>query len=966
MLKWFWSVEPVASRNAHVCFRRCFELNAPPEALQLHITAESRYVVWCNGVRVGKGPGRAWPEDWTYDSYDLVPWLHPGNNAISILVNFLGEGTLQYIPVKQGGLGVSFNNENLTFRGCWRAQVSHAHLSNVPRMCMQMAFEEHVDGREDVDWLQPGFDDSLWPEAIAIEPVHDGVRSREIPLLADERVPMQRLVTAEEVRRVRHAWTINLQPYVCANNEYGYPVLYRAYLFTRILSPCAQEIRLLRPHWYHHGPMLLNGREISRLPPGFAQPAEWQVGTLREGWNTLVIPLPDLSHPTVGHSPASGLFQQFSLGADTEFPVRLSIHGEANAECGTWAFLGPFEIAKEDDAWTRSRLHESDILEAKVSDPEATVTEYHRIWEAAQAAADEKQDGPWAGLWRLQPGYMVPIKARDCHTEDLFIASLADAPVGRIEVRSAACLGATGPEWAEVMPASDAGNDVRLLVDFGTMMVGDLEFEVEAADGTRLEFHGFEFIQRDGRRNYAEGMSNVLRYTCRGGRQQYRSVVRRGMRYAWITIRRMTSPVRMRGLAFRFESYPQLAQGSFSSSDCRLDRIWQIGAHTLRCCAEDTYTDCPTYEQVCWVGDARNEALVDWMINGDNRLWLRCLRLAGLSLRRSPLVENCVPAATPSLLPAWSFLWMRSCREYLLYTGDKAGASELLEMVRRNVRGIVEHLDVRDLFSIRAWNMFDWAEMDTPIEGVVTHNNCSAVLALEECAELAGWLEQPDLSREWSRLASRIRQAINCHLWSDKHQAYLDCIHSDGQRSTVFSQQSQTLAMRAAVPGADRLARVRQIVDEPPDGFVVAGSPFFRFFTLETMGQEGRISEMLSVIRRDWGYMVDEGADTFWEMWSLRSGRLTRSHCHGWSAAPTFFLSQHVLGIHPIAPGFSQIRFEPRLGDLEWAKGVVPTPHGPIVVHIWRDGPSVGSELTLPPGVTQIRPNESACGRTEK
>jgi hypothetical protein len=801
---------------------------------------------------------------------------------------------------------------------------------------------------------------------MAVEPVHGEVRPREIPLLTDERIPMQRLVTAEEVRRVRHAWTINLQPYVCADNECGNPVLYRAYLFTRILSPCAQQIRLLRPHWYHHGPMLLNGGEISRLPPGFAQPAEWQVGRLRQGWNSLVIPLPELSHPNLGHHSGSGIFQQFSLGADTEFPVRLSIYGEAAAENDVWAFLGPFAIAKDDEAWIRSQMHEANIREATVSEPEATVTEYHRIWDAAHSIVGEIQDRPWAGLWPCKPGYMLPILARDCHTEDLFIASLADVPVACIEVRSAASLGANGPEWAEIMPASAACNDVRLLVDFGTMLVGDLEFEVEASDGTRLEFHGFEFIQRDGRRNYAEGMSNVLRYTCRGGRQQYRSVVRRGMRYAWITIRRMTAPVRMRGLAFHFESYPQLRQGSFASSDSRLDRIWQIGAHTLRCCSEDTYTDCPTYEQVCWVGDARNEALVDWMINGDNRLWLRCLRLAGLSLRRSPLVENNVPAANPGLLPAWSFLWMRSCREYFLYTGDKAGASELLEMVRRNVRGIVEHLDVRGLFSIRAWNMFDWADMDTPIEGVVTHNNCSAVLALEECAELADWLDEPDQGREWLCLATEMRMAINRHLWSDYRQAYLDCIHADGRRSTVFSQQTQTMALRAAVPGADRLARVRQIVTEPPEGFVLAGSPFFQFFTLEAMGQEGRISEMLSIIRRDWGYMVEEGADTFWEMWSLRSGRLTRSHCHGWSAAPTFFLSQHVLGIHPITPGFSQIRFEPHLGDLEWAKGVVPTPHGPIVVHIWREGLTVGSELTLPPGVTQKRSNEYACGRTEK
>ena len=51
--------------------------------------------------------------------------------------------------------------------------------------------------------------------------------------------------------------------------------------------------------------------------------------------------------------------------------------------------------------------------------------------------------------------------------------------------------------------------------------------------------------------------------------------------------------------------------------------------------------------------------------------------------------------------------------------------------------------------------MFDWADMDTPNDGVVTHQNCLAVHALRDAAELAdmagarptwpmhGWLWPP-------------------------------------------------------------------------------------------------------------------------------------------------------------------------------------------------------------------------------
>ncbi|MCY2992363.1 MAG: hypothetical protein NTY19_31435 [Planctomycetota bacterium] len=49
-----------------------------------------------------------------------------------------------------------------------------------------------------------------------------------------------------------------------------------------------------------------------------------------------------------------------------------------------------------------------------------------------------------------------------------------------------------------------------------------------------------------------------------------------------------------------------------------------------------------------------------------------------------------------------------------------------------------------------------------------------------------------------------------------------------------------------------------------------------------------------------------------------------------WTAAPGPF-SQ--LG----APGFARCRFEPYLGLLQWAKGVVPTPRGDVRVS-WRRG----------------------------
>ena len=92
--------------------------------------------------------------------------------------------------------------------------------------------------------------------------------------------------------------------------------------------------------------------------------------------------------------------------------------------------------------------------------------------------------------------------------------------------------------------------------------------------------------------------------------------------------------------------------------------------------------------------------------------------------------------------------------------------------------------------------------------------------------------------------------------------------------------------------------------------------------------------------------MVEMGASTFWEMWSWREGRLTRSHCHGWSAAPTFFLSAYTLGVRPGGPGFGPVIIEPHPADLAWCRGVVPTPAGDVEVQ-WENKPGEPFELRI-------------------
>ena len=99
---------------------------------------------------------------------------------------------------------------------------------------------------------------------------------------------------------------------------------------------------------------------------------------------------------------------------------------------------------------------------------------------------------------------------------------------------------------------------MRVLFEFARELIGFQEFEIDAggAAGTIVDFHNFEFIQRDGRFNLNESMNNSFRYICRAGVQRYKTFLRRGLKYSWMTLRDFREPVRVRHVRVIMNTYP--------------------------------------------------------------------------------------------------------------------------------------------------------------------------------------------------------------------------------------------------------------------------------------------------------------------------------------------------------------------------------------------------------------------------
>lgn len=67
-------------------FRRTVELPAKPDKCLIHATADSRYELFVNGVRVVWGPARGDLHHWRYETIDIGPHLRAGKNVLAAIV----------------------------------------------------------------------------------------------------------------------------------------------------------------------------------------------------------------------------------------------------------------------------------------------------------------------------------------------------------------------------------------------------------------------------------------------------------------------------------------------------------------------------------------------------------------------------------------------------------------------------------------------------------------------------------------------------------------------------------------------------------------------------------------------------------------------------------------------------------------------------------------------------------------
>ncbi|MGA7722972.1 MAG: alpha-L-rhamnosidase C-terminal domain-containing protein [Ignavibacteriaceae bacterium] len=500
---------------------------------------------------------------------------------------------------------------------------------------------------------------------------------------------------------------------------------------------------------------------------------------------------------------------------------------------------------------------------------------------------------------------------------------------------------------------SNNGGNSGILLDFGTELQGGAQIML----GQMKENNAAKFRIRFGE-SAEEAMSDIGGIKNATNDHSVRDFIisapwlgtvevgNTGFRFVRIDLLDQNRSVPLLGVRAVFLHRDLEYKGSFTCSDTLLNKIWNTGAYTVQLCMQDYLWDGIKRDRLVWIGDMHPETMTLLSVFGANDIVKNSLDL--------------VKSNTP--LPNWmngissySMWWLIIQYNWYMYTGDKKYLESNKEYILNLLEQFTKYIGKDNSEKLDGMRFLDWP---TFADSIAVHAGLQALLfkTFKSGSDLCKIFNNQEMGKKCLDAANRLKSNIP-DPGSSKQAAAIMAISGLGDPVELNSKVM-------AVDGAQRL------------------STFYGYYVLQAKALAGDIQGCLDVIREYWGGMLKMGATTFWEDFDLnwmnnasRIDELTEpgkkdihgdygkycyigfrhSLCHGWASGPTAWMSQHILGIEPVEPGFKVVRIKPNLGDLKWAKGTFPTPYGIITVsHEKSANGKIKTKYTVPKGVSVV------------
>lgn len=326
-------------------------------------------------------------------------------------------------------------------------------------------------------------------------------------------------------------------------------------------------------------------------------------------------------------------------------------------------------------------------------------------------------------------------------------------------------------------------------------------------------------------------------------------------------------------------------------------KIDQVALRTLRECMQYELEDGPKRDRRLWLGDLRLQALANYYTYKHNDLVKRCLYLfAGTSdkdgnLPQAVFTKPEVIGDDASMFD-YSLLFIPALQEYFEKTGDKQTAEELLPVAIKQLSLASKRFDNNVVCDS---NQLGWCFLDWNLE---LNKQCGAQAVYIYCSKYAVKLMHAlgkDTSEIEEDISKKTEAAIN--RFFDRERG----VFVSGKDKQVSLASNIWMCLAGVFSGSENakvLDNVKNI-----ENAVSLVTPYAYHYYVQALFDCGKIDQARKLLNDYWGAMVDDGADTFYEMFdpanpdfSAYGAKAVNSYCHAWSCTPSYFLRKYLVG----------------------------------------------------------------------
>lgn len=413
-----------------------------------------------------------------------------------------------------------------------------------------------------------------------------------------------------------------------------------------------------------------------------------------------------------------------------------------------------------------------------------------------------------------------------------------------------------------------------------------------------------------------------------------------GVRFGWIHVNTFEKEWHIDNVRLVCQIKPVNYKGSFSCSDTLLTKIWYTGAYGVKLNLLKDYFGAILMERsdrYSWTGDAypsQATALVAFA----NYDFIR---------------KNIYHTSTQNNgIESYSLYWIQSLVDYFYYTGDSETILHFIDNACKKLDHAYNIFGKNPQLGFYGWDErlgAGFLKFNNKNDNDAENQNAYKMLSIESWNDFSRILKELgkiELSNKYSEYAIEKMSEIRLEQdWTEKFGVHAA---SDAINTGMLNGKEEKRMYENAF--TDRQNRLSY-------------SPFNQYFIIQALSRMNKYDDALETIRDQWGGQIKYGATTFFEnfrpSWSEDlnpndappNGQCGyTSMAHPWGGGVVKWISEEVLGVKPVTPGFCSVEILPHLGrTLTMVEGKVPTPQGAI--HVAFDVSKGSAHIIVPQGI---------------